>query len=69
MCNIICQLEPDEGPANLHTSLRKADFLIYFTCMTTDNRTQATDHPSKVICKQLNPVPYLGGMHGISLGH
>ena len=43
--------------------------------MTTDNCTQATDHPnfslfsSIAISKQLNPEPYLGGVHSISLAH
>jgi len=41
MCNIICQLEPDEGPTTLSTSLCEADFLIFFH-MTTNNHTQDT---------------------------
>ena len=33
--------------------------------------TQATDYPSftKGASRQLTAAPYLGGMHGISLGH
>jgi len=36
-----CQLEPDEGPTTLHTSLCESDFLIFFH-MITDNHTQVT---------------------------
>ena len=35
--SIICQLEPDEGPATLRTSICAADFRIFFH-MKTDNR-------------------------------
>ena len=36
------QLEADEEPTILRISLCKADFLS----LTTDNRIQATDHPT-----------------------
>ena len=40
MCNIICQLQPDQGPTTLHSSLCAADFLIFFH-MKTENRAHA----------------------------
>ena len=68
-----CQLEPDEGPATLRTSLCEADFLGFsVTCITTGNwLTLALLQLRVAICKQLNTftAPYLGGMHSISLGH
>ena len=67
MCNIICQLEPDEGPTTLCTSLCAADFLIFFHMKTV--LRQLHDHPSitkaasrlflsNAISKQLNAAPY-----------
>ena len=61
--------------------LREVDFLIFLHLH--DNRFMqviANDHPSFTkaasrlffsiaICKQLNAAPYLGGVHGITLGH
>ena len=45
MCNIICQLEPDEWPATLRTWYLSLCRIFFH--MKTDNRTQATlDHPS-----------------------
>ena len=70
MCNIICQLEPDEEPTILHTYLCTADFLIFFHMQVTVVLRQLHDHPgvteavsrlflSIAISKQLNAAPYI----------
>ena len=39
------QLEADEGPTTLRIQSLK---LIFFNSLTTDNHTQATDHPTTI---------------------
>ena len=77
MCNIICQLEPDEGPTTLRTPICEVDFLTDF--LSHDHRqphSSNSDHPSFTlkaasrlffsiaISKQLYAAPYLGGNRG-----
>ena len=68
LCNIICQLEHDEGSTTLRTSLCEADSLIFLR--TTDTQSGNSNHLSFTksasrlffsiaVSKQLYAAPYL----------
>ena len=64
MCNIICQLEPDERPTTLCASLCTADFLSHKTDKQLHDHPRVTKAASRLflsiaISNQLNVVPYL----------
>ena len=55
MCNIICQLEPDEGPATLRTSFYSGNFMTLLAIL----KLQVRLFLSIAISKHLNAAPYL----------